>query len=436
MIKLGASFWWITGLAILSFTVSRLPGFSDNLLFLRLSFTLAILLLANLIFSIFAITRIDIRRSSRTPRMQVGEIFSERFEIVNHHFLPKAWIKIKDLSQYAGLSGSRVLTRIAPHQVKTYQAFSLLERRGEFALGPTRLETGDLLGTFLFSREFPAHGSIMIVPYIVPIQHFPAPSGILAGGRDQHQKTLSVTPYVAGVREYVPGDPLKRVHWPSSARKQKLIVKEFEKDPQAEVWILLDARRSVHFSLPAENLTPSDTFLWLRKRKSFKLPPNTEEYAITTAASLAAYYLKQKREVGFAAAGQKYTVLTPERGERQLGKLLETLAILRMEGELPFMGLVESQYHHLSRGSTVILITPAVKEDLLQAASNLIRKGCTPVIVLIDTRGFGGGEDPDPIASQLLAHGILTYTLREGIDLGLTLSARVTHQEKFMRQSS
>jgi hypothetical protein len=55
---------------------------------------------------------------------------------------------------------------------------------------------------------------------MVDFQFFLAPFGILPGGHALREKTLEVTPYAAGVREYVPGDPLKRIHWPSSEKNR------------------------------------------------------------------------------------------------------------------------------------------------------------------------------------------------------------------------
>ena len=55
----------------------------------------------------------------------------------------------------------------------------------------------------------------------------------------KHRNT-EVSPYAISVRDYYPGDPLRRIDWKTTARLDKLMVKEFEEDPQATVWILLD----------------------------------------------------------------------------------------------------------------------------------------------------------------------------------------------------
>lgn len=421
MIRLKKSFWWILLLAGISFIVSQLPGLSGNPIYFRLTIVLLIILAVNGVWAEVSIVGLDLQRVSRGNRKQVGEVFSENFEVKNRSFIPKAWLKVSDLADLPGGSGSRVLTWVGGQQSRTYVAYTFLNQRGWFTLGPTQIETGDLFGIFLLKKFFSTRSRLLVIPYTVEIQSFPAPFGILPGGRALRQKTLEVTPYAAGVREYVQGDPLKRIHWPSSARKQKLIVKEFEKDPLAEVWIFLDARESAHFQKPKNGNPGTPDVWWLKKQQDFELPPQTEEYAISIAASIAKYYIKQKREVGLVSAGQSYSILPAERGERQLGKILETLAVLRAEGDIPLWGLIGSQLSHLARGSTIIIITPSSDQKMMTVVMELVQRGLMPVVILIDRASFGGHDSPSELEGRLINHGILTFSIQEGDDIKTSL---------------
>lgn len=437
MIKLGRSFWWIIALITVSFLLTRLPEIGDNPIYTRMLLVFLVILVVNAVWAVLSIAGLDLSREARSSRKQVGEIFTENYELINRSIIPKAWVMISDQAEIPGGSGSRVLTGIGGKQIRRYVAYTQLAKRGWFTLGPTQIETGDIFGLFLFKKVTASEARLLVIPYTVNIQQFPAPFGILPGGRALRQKTLEVTPYAAGVREYVPGDPLKRIHWPSSARKQKLIVKEFEKDPLAEVWIFLDARESVHVSRKTGG-DPKLQGLWfLTKRQPFQLPPDTEEYAISIAASISKYYIRQKREVGLVSAGQNYTIFPAERGERQLGKILETLAVIRAEGKMPIWGLISSQLNHLARGSTVILITPSSEENIQTAVLELIHRGLMPVIILIDQSSFGGEQTPDALAQKLTSQGILNFVVREGDDLKAVLETPrlAFNQRNFFRSA-
>ena len=60
---------------------------------------------------------------------------------------------------------------------------------------------------------------------------------------------------------------MKRIHWPSTARRGRFMVKEFEQDPQADIWIFLDAQREVQASLPGQPQPSYEENLWLRRPK-------------------------------------------------------------------------------------------------------------------------------------------------------------------------
>lgn len=357
------------------------------------------------------------KRSTRITRKQVGDVVSEEFEIINRSFFPKLWLKITDQSDLLGGTGSKVITGVGGKQSRMYVGLTLLQKRGWFSLSPTKVESGDIFGMFLSVKRFKSDQRLLVIPYMFDFQFILAPFGILPGGHALREKTLDVTPYAAGIREYVPGDPLKRIHWPSSEKKQMLIVKEFEKDPLAEVWIFLDGKKSVHIRNNETGLPNLHQIWWNRNKKAFRLPPDTAEYAISIAASIAKYYITQKREVGLVSAGQSHMVLPAERGERQLGKILETLAVLEPEGDLPIWALVNAQARHLARGSTVILITPETDEHILTITMELIHRGLIPVIILIDPSGFGGRLNSDGLVQRLSNQGVITLAINQGDDI-------------------
>jgi uncharacterized protein (DUF58 family) len=60
-----------------------------------------------------------------------------------------------------------------------------------------------------------------------------------------------------------------------------------------------------------------------------ELPPSTIEYSVTIAASLAQHFLEADRELGFLSYAEKREVVQPDRGERQLTRLLEILAVIQ-----------------------------------------------------------------------------------------------------------
>jgi uncharacterized protein (DUF58 family) len=214
---------------------------------------------------------------------------------------------------------------------------------------------------------------------------------------------------------------MKRIHWPSTARRGRFMVKEFEQDPQADIWIFLDAQREVQASLPDRPQATYDESLWLRRPK-VELPPDTFEYAVSVAASLAGYFLGERLSVGLVCAMRTFTVVPAERGPRQLHKIMETLAFLQPEGEMPLQGLVDMQAKQLPLGSGVILVTPSTHPGLLLAAESLQRRSLRPVVTLLEPETFGGSGQSETVAAGLLKRNVPLCRVRFGDDLSLKLA--------------
>jgi uncharacterized protein (DUF58 family) len=256
---------------------------------------------------------------------------------------------------------------------------------------------------------------------VVDLFAFPGPQGLLPGGEALHRRTHEVTPNAASVREYAPGDPLHRIHWASTARRDRLMVKEFELDPLADVWILVDADGDAQAELPYSLPSTGPDVLWHPLEKMV-LFPTTEEYAVTIAASLGRYFLRRNHAVGLVSYGQSLNVLPPDRTERQLEKMLEALALLRTEGNLSISDLSTAQARHLPRGCTVVLVTPSVQQEVALAVDVLSQRGLRVVVVLLDAASFGGLPGTAELAQAIRLQGVPVYQVESGANLTAALS--------------
>jgi uncharacterized protein (DUF58 family) len=387
----------------------------------RLAYVWVFLYVVNWVLSKYSLRGVEFNRRARFLRSQVGQIFEERFEIRNNSRLPRFWIEVKDESSLPGSRGSQVLSMIGRHETRSYLVRTRLSQRGVYPLGRTVLSSGDFFGMFPASCSFPAQESLLVYPMMVEVRAFPSPLGWLSGGEALRRRTQQITANASGVRDYEPGDPLKRIHWLSTARRNRFIVKEFELDPMAEIWIFLDAYEHVHVTARENPIQINERDMW-RTVYKIPLPPSTEEYAVSIAASLARYFLQRGRVVGLVSAGYSLNVLPAERGGRQLGKILETLALQRTQGKIPLQALVEAEVQSLPRGSTVVMITPDTTRGVALICEYLLRRGMRPVIVLLDAASFGGSMGMDELANTLEMMRVPVCRVANGDDLSERLS--------------
>lgn len=387
-------FWVAIGIILFSsfmiwYMINYSPFPNGKDIFVRVTVLGSLFVLINWIWTLISVRKLTIKRTQRLLRYQVGNIFEEGFELINPVRYARLWVEIVDLSNLPGKTGSKVISGVGGKKNRYYNSRTILTKRGAFVLGPTLLRSGDPFGMFLTEKHIPSEKQLLVLPYIEEITRFPEPAGNIQGGRSIRQKSLEATSFASGVREYQPGDPLNRIHWKSSARKEKFMVKEFDQDPQGDVWIVIDGNVEANFhELVVDNVKFADSFWALKKKSAFKLPRSTFEYAISISASLASYFIDADKAVGIACADSALTVLPTEKGSRQLGKILETMAFFEGRGQLQINEVIESLSTQIARGSAVVIVSPAPSETLQLCIEILIRRRLKPIVIQINRDSF------------------------------------------------
>ena len=334
-------------------------------------------------------------------------------------------LEVRDYSTVPGHQASHVINNLGGRSSFSWRVTTICTERGRYQLGPLELVTSDPFGFFPMRRELSPTSNVVIFPLTVDIQQFALPVGILPGGDALRRRTHYVTTNAAGVRDYAPGDSFGRIHWPSTARRERLIVKEFELDPLADIWLIPDMADFAHVRAdkPLPSISADNLPLWLRmKDRAFQLPAATEEYVVSIAASLARYFLRRDRAVGLLAYGQSHEVVQPDRGERQLNRILETLAVLRATGKVPISSVLHAESQLLPRGATIIIITPSTGQNLITMARQQMQRGLRVVTVLVDPASFGSNQSAVGVTDMLQASGVLTYLVQRGDNLAQVLS--------------
>ena len=389
----------------------------------RLFFNLAYLLTAVLVVSYFwsraNVTHIQIVRQTPSHRSQVSEVAEERFLVRNTSALPKLWVEVRDHSDLPDHHASWVVNALGGHRTRGWSVRTICRQRGRFTLGPITLISSDPFGLFEHRKELPTTSSIVVYPLTVDLPHFSLPTGELPGGGAMRRRTHYVTTNVSGVRDYFPGDGFNRIHWPSTARTGRLIVKEFELDPTADVWLFLDMQGAVQADRTWEEQDDEVSPLWPRRPA---LAPSTEEYTVTVAASLAKHFLARNRAVGVIAYSQKREVLVPDRGERQLTKVMEMLAVIRAIGTIPMAQIIAAEGKSLGRNTSVVVITPSDDIRWVDSLRDLRRRGIRGIGIVPDASTFGGQTNTDTVFAALRQNGIHAYRIREGDSLAAALS--------------
>lgn len=391
--------------------------FTGRAFFFNLAYMFGGLIIISLIWSWFSVRWIILGRKTRSSRAQVGRHLEEEFSVRNQVLLPKLWLEVRDHSNLPGHNASRVVALLGSGKGQRWQIQTLCTVRGEFQLGPMTLVSGDPFGLFVTQRHINATSHVLVYPRIVQIDHFNLPMGMLSGGEAQRRRSHYVTTNASGVRDYTPGDSFNRIHWRSTARTGKLVVKEFEIDPLVDIWLFADFSRTSLVESPSIERVNGDGPI-IPTHGSI-LPPSSEEYVAVLAASLSRYFINLERSVGFVAYTPSREIHHPERGNRQLTRILESLAVARSTTHYNLHEMLTLETPYFTRGTTLLVVTSSVNKEWVKEAQILGRRGIRVMCIFIDAGTFDPAvsASADEVVGLLRVAKIPVVVAKQGDDL-------------------
>ncbi len=393
-------------LIALTFVMAMLAVFNGWKPFWVLFYALLVAFALSLIWLALSVRGLKFTRSSVGARAEVGDRIEERLALENHSWIPKLWVQVSDGSTLPGHHAGYV-SSVGPRQRIAWRARTLCRKRGRYTLGPVTATTGDPLGMFRRELTLAPSTQLLVLPNVFELRAFPLFPGVMPGRGRGAQRSLHTTTNVVTVRNYMAGDALTRIHWASTARHGQLMVKEFDLDPTIDIVILLDLDKDAHAGLDEGS---------------------TEEYAVTIAASLAAFLLRQRDlAVALEAPGQSGVSLPVDRGERQLDRALEALAIVRADRHIPLAQALAELEMRIARNTSLIVITPSSELDWEEQLGRLRRRGVRPAIVLLDPSTFDerrGGITR--VIDALDLAGVASLIVKRGDPLAHVLESSAT----------
>lgn len=317
------------------------------------------------------------------PRAHVGEVLQAVYRVDNASRWPKPWLEVwNDSTLPSGLPGRAV--GIHATASRQWLAKVNLARRGSFRLGALRVRTGDPFNLFSSEMVVGQPTGVVVFPRIFELPHWRLPPSPVDGTSPSRRRYEAATPLASTIRPYVYGDAINRVHWLSSARHGELLVKEFDLEQAADLWLILDLDRAAHAGVGTSA---------------------SVEAAVSAAASIALRTLADNRAVGITASARRIQLLTPDRGTRVEQKILHLLANVQADGTQPLAEVVVATLPQLRRGMTLCIVTGSTDREWVRAISGLRRRGVGVVVVLIDRFSFAAAPEEVPGAEATAGAG-------------------------------
>ncbi len=296
-----------------------------------------------------------------------------------------------------------ILSRRGRYLVGRYVVESV--PRGRYPIDRARVVLEDPFSLERREVELEAPGALLVYPALVELDTLFSETG---SRMQEGRRLLMRRPSgfdLHSVREYEHGESLRRVHWPSTAKRGRLMVKDLEDSPRDEALVILDADAAFDVGTP---------------------PVSSFELCVSAAGSILKAHAGRGRRAGLVVNGRdsRYQPVHSLDGDWSLA--LELLASARSEGRNPVAALLVEGAGMPSKALELCVVTsglsPRLADRLLQRA--VTRRGTS--LVYVDPASFAPrpGEIPTDVRVQLarLDHaGIPVCVLRRGDDLGARL---------------
>ena len=308
--------------------------------------------------------RLENRKIVPLTALQVRINLPEILEPSNHQF--------SKLHESAPQEGVVVRSTSVRWYERLTWAFDIpLITRGHFRLARIGLRSGDLFGVYRRERTDEAEHTLWVYPEVIPLERLGLPQMRPQGERRGGQRLFEDPTRLQTIRDYRPGDPLKKVDWKATARRQQLQSRVY--DPSSDLIAIVALNVS---TLPhAWQGFFGDIF----------------ERAVSVAASLANDFSQDRVPVGLLAnctwPGHDTAIRVPaSRAPGQMTRILEALAMADVFTLVRIERMLSEE--RLSFGSTLALVTAVLTPALESSLDRLKRHGAQIALIYV------GIDDP------------------------------------------
>lgn len=380
---------------------------------------------------------LDCTRVINATTFQQGEDAEVEVTVTNSRGWPIPWIFVEDLTPrgFPVAGDNLTLAVLMPGRSLSLKYRLQCPRRGYHRIGPLMMESGDLFGLQKRFRTGQRQDYISVLPTVAYIDTFN-----VATRRPQGPVRISNRVYedptrIAGLREYVPGDPMNRIHWKASARTGKLFTKQVEASSVLGATLLLDLFGPLYQGENAGDRM--ELAITTTASVAYLLQMSGEQIGLVTngrdAAEVARYEVEETDALsrddahegvpGESESDRLNPLTVPTmRSPSQARMIIENLARILPGDGLELNRLILSEFRRLPRDAALLPVVPMVSEDLALTLASMKYSGFAVSVFLIDNNA-----NYETAAGLLAQHAIHVFHIEHERDLHELSPAKIGH---------
>ncbi|MEK4663206.1 DUF58 domain-containing protein [Priestia sp. FSL H7-0729] len=304
--------------------------------------------------------------SDHEELLHAGDQVQVQLSLTIPGFLPLPYVIVREmLHRHNGESWSfkeSLIPNMRGNGELSFQTPPL--ERGKYVFSETECASEDIFGLIEHRGKFKAKGEFRVLPRTVFIPYWQLydRKSRLSGPQTALTRSRRETTQINGVRDYVYGDRLSRIHWNATAKTGNWKSKEFEHESVPKTILVLDAL--------ASSYEHGDAF----------------EIAVSTAASLLEYGARERMGMGLLTLSDETSYMAPSESQLERQKMMHHLVDIQYNGQdTHLLPGVERIARQLPQGAYFVVISPQKDEKILELLRWADTRGMTPCHILIDT---------------------------------------------------
>ncbi|MBP2115172.1 DUF58 domain-containing protein [Paenibacillus silagei] len=321
--------------------------------------------------------------------LYAGGFLKVKLEVTIPGFLPLPYVVVREiLKRHNGESWvfeESLIPNMGGRGELLFQT-PLLER-GRYSFESTDILSEDIFGLMEHKGTFKAEGQFRVMPraVVVPRWQLYERKARLSGPQVSLLQSRRETTQINGVRDYVYGDRLTRIHWNATAKTGEWKSKEFEHESVPRTILVLDGTSSGYYN--------SAQF----------------ELAVSVTASLLGFGIRERIGIGLCCLDKHNKVFSPAEGNAERQKMIQYLIDINAEGKGPLIDRLESVQRMFPKGSYFVLISPQSGRAVLDTLRWAENRGMTPshIHVLHPSGKYRAGEWQNILHS----HGVTGHSI-------------------------
>lgn len=277
-------------------------------------------------------TSIAVRRTLATPRLLADTAADVVLELRNQQRLPTGLLLVSDeVPPRLGDAPRFVVPGLAGGGLTSLRYALVGHARGRYRIGPVVVRVRDPFGTAEHVRRYGAVDEVLVYPRVEPLAGAAARGASRGSGSSATRRLLSSGDEFYTMREYVTGDDLRRVHWPSTARRSTLMVRQQEQPWQAQATTLVDLRALVHRGAGPDStlehaVGAAASVVWHLAERGYEQRLVTDSVSASTRAEPWLQLLERLAEAAASDVVSLAPVLQRLRGTGAAGLLVAVVA--------------------------------------------------------------------------------------------------------------